>query len=77
VRGGHGLWHIHLLISGVGELTSARVEREWKLGWVQVGRYNADRGVSFYLAKFAFDEDAEYDFEIFGTGDLQRNGTDH
>ena len=65
-RRGHGLWHVHLLISGVGDLRRTRLEREWNLGQVEVGPYNPDRGVSYYLAKFTFDDDAEYDFETFG-----------
>ena len=68
-RGAHGLWHSHLLIGGVGELTRPRLKREWGRGFVHVQAYDRERGVAFYLAKFTFDDDAEYDLDTFNVED--------
>lgn len=71
-RGGHGLWHAHLLILGTGELTRRRVEREWRRGWVEVDEYDTELGVAYYLSKFTYDDDAEYDFETWGVATTHR-----
>ncbi|MDE3003384.1 MAG: hypothetical protein OXU33_14080 [Gemmatimonadota bacterium] len=65
-RGGHGLWHAHLLVATPATLGRKQVERQWRRGIAEVDPYDPLRGAAYYVAKFTFDEDAEYDLEIFG-----------
>jgi len=66
-RGGHGLWHVHLLVATTRTLTRTIVQREWGRGIPDVSPFDVDRGAAYYVAKFTFDDDAEYDIELFGS----------
>jgi hypothetical protein len=60
-RGASGEWHLHALLYGTGALSTADVERAWKIGHTRVRVYDPNRGAAGYVAKAVLDSDAWYD----------------
>ena len=62
-----GFPHLHALVLGTDSLTAREIQRQWRLGWSCVRRFDPARGAADYVAKelayVDFDPDL-YDFRF-------------
>jgi hypothetical protein len=63
VEGAHRDPHLHVLLRGTDSLTVSEIEREWRLGWTCVRRFNPERGAASYVAKEL--AHAEFDTDLY------------
>ena len=59
-QGAAGLWHIHAFLWANGGLESRHIQPTWRIGHVDVKRYNPNLGAAYYVTKSLDDTDAAY-----------------
>ena len=47
----HGFPHLHMLLNGTERLTTCEIQRQWRLGFSEIRRYNAARAAAYYIVK--------------------------
>lgn len=63
-RGGGGLLHFHVLLSGVSHLNVQAIEAAWPCGRAHVAAYDQSRGAAQYVTKQLWLGDLEYDLRL-------------
>ncbi len=63
-KGRHGRPHLHVLLAKTEDLSGSRITDAWSHGRAEAEQYDPSKKAAYYLAKFANDDDADFDLLV-------------